>query len=122
MVEIIIEPILEEPITGETLIEDTIKTLEEKCGVCSKVLKKHSPEALIKCLRFFCYIADNELPLEDAPDAVRLAIRLGLPLEFEQSGHDFVITLHEEIVPTQAPALTICSLLLKHFSPELAAE
>jgi len=113
---------VEEIITGEEALKTAIKALTAKCGVCGKTLKSHSPTKLVKCLRTFVYIKDDELPLEDVPDAVQLVMRLELPLEFEQSGRDCVITLHEEIVPTQAPALTICSLLLKHHSLEPTVE
>jgi hypothetical protein len=115
-------PILEEVITGEIQIKAVIKSLEGKCGVCGKTLKSHSPAKIIKCLRSFVYIKDEELPLEDVPDAVRLAIRLELSLELGQNGSDFVVKLHDEIVDTQAPAVIICSLLLKHHLPELTAE
>ena len=120
--EIEVVPIIEEVITGEIQIKEVIKSLEGKCGVCGKTLKSHSPAKIIKCLRSFVYIMDEELPLEDVPDAVRLAIRLELSLELGQNGSDFVVKLHDEIVDTQAPAVIICSLLLKHHSPELIAE
>jgi hypothetical protein len=115
-------PILEEVITGEIQIKEVIKSLEGKCGVCGKTLKRHSPAGMVKCLRKFVYIKDEELPLEDNADAVKLVMRLEASLTFEQSGSDFVVKLHDEIVDTQTPALIICSLLLKHHSPELTAE